>query len=111
MKFLTLLSCVVLLGAGCASPRATDTPEAVAKKEEITQKLADVNAVSAALQEQAALMVQIGSMGVDARKRDDWAARSKQATRLMAEKKTAEALELVKAVNAEMRAVIEAGKK
>lgn len=112
MKFLTAsLALVILLGAGCGAPRANDTPEATAKKEEITQKLVDVNAVSGALREQASLMVQIGSMGVDARKRDEWAKRVQEATVLMREKKLTEALALVNAVNAEMRAVIAAGKK
>ena len=111
MKWLNVgapLLALLLMGAGCAA--AADTPEAVEKKQEIDAKLQSVSAVNDALREQASLMVQIGTMGVDARKRDDWSARSKQAVKLMADKQTAQALQMIQAVNLEMRAVVEAGR-
>lgn len=111
MKTFFLIGMVmVLLGAGCARG-SKDTPEAEAKRAEIEQKMGSVNTASAAFRDQAALMMQIGSLGVDARKREDWAERSKQASKLLAEKKTSEAIALIESVNAEMRAVITAAKK
>ncbi len=109
-KLLIGYMAIVLMGAGCGGgPK--DTPEAEAKRQEIENKISDVTAASTAFRDQAALMVQIGSLGVDARKREDWAERSKQASKLLADKKTSEAINLIESVNAEMRAMIAASKK
>lgn len=90
------------LAADRSAAPATPTPTPSEDSQPATT--ADLNTL---LRENAQLMVQAGVQGIDARKRDEWKAKAQEASRLLSERRTDEAAEVLVELNAEIRGEIE----